>query len=208
MLEEYQELNQTEKENFARIFNILLGKTYINNKVYDDKVEKTSFNRDYRFIESNIVLFSNVAEMIGFKLNLDSDIEVISLTNSYEYNKKTFNKNTTNFLVLLRLMYDEEREKLKLTREVVVKVSDITNKYLEVGISNKRPTLEDINSALSELIRFNIIEKLDTNLKNPETRIMIYPSILIAVSNEKVRKIIEYIPKDKELEEDSENEEE
>ena len=185
-VEKYEELTNTEKENFRRILSILLDKTFLVNRIYDRKQSTFKYNRDYRFIDRNIELFREYLEIAGFKLIKDNHYEVIYIENEFGYNRKRLDKNTTIFLYGLRLKYDEERESIKLNTDTIVTVADIIKTLMDVGAYTKKPSDLEIKSALSNLIHFNIIEKVEGVLENPETKIIILPSILFVITNEKI----------------------
>ena len=138
----------------------------------------------------------------------DSNYEVIYVENEYEYNKKRLDKNTTIFLYGLRLKFDEDRESVKLNTDTIVSVSDIVKTLIDVGAFNKKPSDMDIKTALSNLAKFNIIQKVDGKFEDPETKIIIFPSILFAVTNEKITALSQTISILEENVEDDENEEE
>lgn len=185
-IEKYNELMNSEKENFKRILSLLLSKTFIVNRIYDRKQSVFKSNSDYRFIDRNIELFREYLEVAGFKLMKDSNYEVIYIENEFGYNKKRLDKNTTIFLYGLRLKFDEDRESVKLNTDTIVTVSDIIKTLIDVGAYTKKPSDIEIRTALSNLISFNIIQKIDGILERPETKIIILPSILFVITNEKI----------------------
>lgn len=203
--EKYQNFNNTEKENFKRLASLLLGKTFIVNRVYDTKQGMFRGNADYRFIDRNLEIFKEYFDYAGFKLQKDSNYEVIYIENELAYNKAKLDKNTTIFLYGLRLKFDEDRENVKLNTDTIVTVADILKTLMDVGAYPKKPTDNDIRASLSKLIQFNIIQKVEGPLENPETKIVILPSILFAVTNDKIMSLSSMITK---LEENSEPEEE
>ena len=107
-----------------------------------------------------------------------------------------------------RLKFDEDRESVKLNTDTIVSVSDIIKTLIDVGAFNKKPSDMDIKTALSNLAKFNIIQKVDGKFEYPETKIIIFPSILFAVTNEKITALSQTISILEENVEDDENEEE
>lgn len=200
-IEKYNELTNLEKDNFKRILSLILSKTFIVNRIYDKKQDTFRSNSDYRFIDRNIELFREYMEIAGFRLIKDSNYEVIYIENEYGYNKKKLDKNTTIFLYGLRLKFDEEREKLRLNTDTIVTVSDIIKTLIDVGAYTKKPSDIEIKTALSNLISFNIIQKIDGILEKPETKIMILPSILFVITNEKITALSQSIHRLEEIEE-------
>lgn len=197
----YEELNVMEKEMFRKVINQLFGKTFIVNHIYNEDKKTTVMNPDYRFIERNIDLFRKYLELGGWKLEKNDNYEVIYITSNYGYNKIKLDKFTTVILYILRLMYDQKRENINLTEHIVVTVSDIINTLNEIGAyKKKKPTLAEIKLALRTITGFNIIQKLEGAYENPETQILILPSILFAVTAESINKINENIKNIKDTE--------
>lgn len=198
----YEALNVMEKEIFKKIINQLLGKTFIVNHIYDENKKTSVMNPDYRFIERNLELFKNYLELGGWKLERNDNYEVIYVTSSYGYNKARFDKFTTIILYILRLMYDEKRENINLTEQIVVSVSEIVATLHEVGAyDKKKPSALELRTALRTISNFNIIQKIEGQFENPETKIIILPSILFAVTAENITKISDNIKENKETEE-------
>ena len=207
--EKYNNLTNFEKDNFRRIISLMLSKTFIVNRIYDAKQNTFKYNSDYRFIDRNIEVFRDYLEIAGFRLIKDNNYEVIYIENEFGYNKKKLDKNTTIFLYGLRLKFDEDRESLKLNTDTIVTVSDIINKLIDVGAYNKKPSDIEIRTALSNLISFNIIQKVEGILEKPETKIIILPSILFVITNEKITALSQSINTlEENIEEDDEEKEE
>ena len=185
-IEKYNELTNAEKDNFKRVVSLILSKTFIVNRIYDKNKSTFTYNSDYRFISRNIELFSEYLNLGGFRLLKDSNYEVIYIENEFGYNKKRLDKNTTIFLYGLRLKFDEDRENLKLNTDTIVTVADVIKTLIDVGAYTKKPSDVEIRNALSNLISFNIIQKIDGILEKPDTKILILPSILFVVTNEKI----------------------
>ena len=198
----YDELNVMEKEVFKKIINQLLGKTFIVNHVYDENKKTSIMNPDYRFIERNLELFKKYLELGGWNLERNDNYEVIYITSNYGYNKARLDKFTTIILYLLRLMFDQKRENISLTDQIIVSVSEIISTLNEIGAyEKKKPSAIELRTALRTIASFNIIQKIDGQYENPETKIIILPSILFAVTAESITKINETIKDTKEAEE-------
>ena len=70
-LDEYNELNNGERERFARLVNYLLNKTYLTREIYEGKQVIGKINADYRYMERNFELSINISEEIAEKLGID-----------------------------------------------------------------------------------------------------------------------------------------
>jgi hypothetical protein len=192
MLDElYQKLTNSEKEEFKRLLNLLLCRTFIIRDIYDLKEDMMKINPDYRFIERNFPLFLEYLSCAGWTLEKDSNYGVISLNNSYGYNRVRLNRNTTLILYILRLIFEEEREKVLLRHEVTTTTGDLVYKMLNMGLINKKPSDKELIDSLRQLSGHNITGKVDGSWEDVNTRLIIYPSILFVVTNEKISRIYE-----------------
>jgi hypothetical protein len=144
-------------------------------------------------VDRNFLLYEDYLQIGGWTLNKDDRFGVIYITSQFEYNRKRINKFTTQILLTLRLIYDEERENLMLKKEVSLTVHELVQKMIALGIVNKRPAYGELHSALQELSGFHIVERMDGIWREPDTRFLIYPSILFILSNAKINELSELI---------------
>lgn len=201
--EAFEKLNLTEQEAFRRIVNWLLAHTYLLQGTYafEDNMNRT--NPDYLFVERNFELFQDYLEYAGFRLERDSNYGVIFLSSSYEFNRVKLDKATTLMLYVLRLIYEEEREKLSLSRDIFTTTGDLVHKMLSLGVIKRKPANLTLRDSLRTLNRFRIVEKVEGPWENADTRLLILPTILFIVTNERISNMYQLIDE----EETAENEE-
>lgn len=202
-LEEYNELNNGERERFARLVNYLLNKTYLTREIYEGKQVIGKINADYRFIERYITLFEGYLSVINYKLTIDEDLGIVSLSNDYGYNKMRLDKLTTLILFTLRTVYDEEREKNASNGIVYLSIASLVYRLLELKIVSKKPTLKDITDSVRLLVNQNILTKIEGSLDDSSCQIAILPTILLAVSNEKIDAIYSMVFQNEKEQEDA-----
>lgn len=191
--EAFEKLNLTEQEAFRRIVNWLLAHTYLLQGTYafEDNMNRT--NPDYLFVERNFELFQDYLEYAGFRLERDSNYGVIFLSSSYEFNRVKLDKATTLMLYVLRLIYEEEREKLSLSRDIFTTTGDLVHKMLSLGVIKRKPANLTLRDSLRTLNRFRIVEKVDSPWENADTRLLILPTILFIVTNERISNMYQLI---------------
>ena len=184
--ERYNRLGLTEKENFTRLVNQLLAHTFLLVDEYDFDEGVTRVNRDFLFVERNLELFQDYFSYAGFRLESDRTYGVIYLTSGYEGNRVRFDKLTTLIVYALRLIYEEEREKLALTKDVFITTGDLVHKLISLGAVPRKPANAQLHDALRTLARFRVIEKVEGAFEQAQTRFLILPTILFIVSNEQI----------------------
>jgi len=188
-VDDYEQLTHSEREEFMQAANQLLSKTFIVRDRYSGKENCLKLNPDYRFIERHMDLFRQYLRLSGWELQKDNNYGVIALYNRLELNRAHLNKRTTIILYVLRLIYEEKREKLSLKKEIVTRVGEVVEKMINLGLTDKKPSNKELADAFAALRRHQIIDRLDSDLSQPETGIIIYPSILFVVTNEKISEI-------------------
>jgi hypothetical protein len=87
----------------------------------------------------------------GWTLQKDSNYGVISLANDYEYNRVRFDRNTTLILYTLRLIFEEEREKVTLRNEILTTVANTVHKMIALGLIKKKTSDKDLTKAFRQL---------------------------------------------------------
>ena len=196
--EAFEKLNLTEQEAFRRIVNWLLAHTYLLQGTYafEDNMNRT--NPDYLFVERNFELFQDYLEYAGFRLERDSNYGVIFLSSSYEFNRVKLDKATTLMLYVLRLIYEEEREKLSLSRDIFTTTGDLVHKMLSLGVIKRKPANLTLRDSLRTLNRFRIVEKVEGPWENADTKLLILPTILFIVTNERISNMYQLIDDDEE----------
>ncbi|MCM8899905.1 DUF4194 domain-containing protein [Caldicoprobacter algeriensis] len=207
-VEEYEKLSNSEKEEFRRLLNLILSRTFIIRDVYDPKEGMMRVNPEYRFVERNFALFNEYLWFSGWALYKDSQYGVIALVNTYEYNRVRLDRNTTLILFILRLIFEEEREKVTLRKEVLTSTGQIVHKMLTLGLIKKKPSDRDLAEALRKLAYYNIIQKLEGRWEDPDNKLLILPSILFVVTNEKISRIYEALGDEEDSDQEGEEAEE
>lgn len=180
MMELLEGMLQKDKDEFKRICNRLLGNCFI------CKGNQTS-RSDYYFVLKYRDRFRTYLDVLGYRLEINEEYGVIQLTNPQNYNHLNLKLFESIILLILRILYDEKKRELSASDEVIVNLGDIQDKYLSLKIRDKMIDRTTMRNALSLFRRFQLVETLDKDLSNEESRILIYDSILMAVRVEDIR---------------------
>jgi len=88
----------------------------------------------------------------------------------------------------------------------MIQVSDIQEKFITLEFENRLIDKTKLLEGMKTLRKYNIIQNLDGNMALGDTRIIIYPSILMALRYDDITKIYEKLNtyKRKEVKEDEE----
>lgn len=191
--EEYEKLSTNEKGEFKKIVSHLLAHTYLIREEYNFDADVKVLDQDFIFAERNIEMISEYLSYAGFSVEKDTEYGVIAVSSDNPDNRVSFNKLTTLMIYTLRLIYEEEREKLTLIKEVFTSVGDLINKMITLGAIPKKPSNAEMEKSLRALKKYNLIRKVDGPWSDAHTRLLILPSILFVVTNEQISNLSELV---------------
>lgn len=183
-----------ERAEFARLANYLMSSTYL---LRDN--ERHMVSNDYLFVERRFEIFDDYFSMIGWRIYKDKQYGVIRTENVDGMNKLKLDKLTTVIILAIRIIYEEKRIQASTSNDVCATVAEIVGKVVnDFSIYKKKPTQLELKDTFRILEKHNLIYRLDESYTDYECRIVILPSILFAVSNEKCRGICEMLALEKE----------
>jgi len=170
-----------QKEKFRMAANKLLNQCFLVKK-------KESTKKDYIFIQQNKELFYPYFELLGYQLQINEDQGVIALVNQYGSGRLQLSKYESIMLLIFRLLYLEKRKEIgTFSEEVTVLMEEVREKYAMLKIK-ARPFMDKTmeKSIISTLKKYNLVMNIEGDVTQADTRIIIYPSINMAVRTEDV----------------------
>ena len=165
------------------IANYLLNNCFLMGTV-DSTREK------YYYVINHEESFRQVFQPIGYTLVIHRNLRVVQLINNHGAGRLSLKKYESIMLLIFRLMYVEKRESLSTSEDhVVVSVDEIKNEYEKLNLPRRfdRGLLED---SLKNLKRYNLVCPLG-RLTEPESKIQIYPSVMLAMPDSAITKAYE-----------------
>ena len=168
-------LENVPKDKFRATANKLLNGCFILKKNKDTI-------SDYNFILNYRDYFSSLFDVLGYELVIQEDQGVIGINNPAGTGRIHLKKIESMLLLILRLLYIEERKKISQTGDVVIIVDQVYDKYNMLKMQNKLDKTT-LRNSMGLFRRYHLIQNLDADMSNPDTRVIIYPSILLAVAN-------------------------
>ena len=192
--QDYNNLYESEKEEFKRVCNYLLSKTFVVRDVYDRQAKKMITSPEYLFMEKYYDIFENYLNIAGWKLTKEPLNGIYMVENTYGYNKAKFDSFTTYILLALMVTYEETAPISTLGNSVITTTYDVISKMQILGLITKKPSKEQFRIAFRRLEQYNIILRLNTSSDVELWKIMILPSIHHVIDYDKLRELCEYIP--------------
>ena len=192
MYEEFEKLAESvaEKERFRVAGNRLLNQCFLLKKKEDTR-------KDYIFVRENRELFKAFFDLLGYSIRINEDQGVIGLTGEYDTGRLQLTKMQSIFLLILRLLYIEKRKEISSSyEEVVVLMEEIREKYALLKVKTK-PNMDKQTerNMVSLYRRYNILRNVDSDVNQADARIIIYPSVLMAVTVDDINAFYEMTEK-------------
>lgn len=179
---------QKDKDEFTRICNRLLSNCFICKR-------NEATRKDYYFIIKYRGEFQEYLSVLGYRLELNEEYGVVQVTNPMNYNRYNMKLMESIILLILRILYDEKKRELSISDEVIINMGDIHEKFINLKIRDKLIDKTTLRNSISTMRRFQLVEVLDKNLSNEDSRLIIYDSILMAVRVEDIKLAYEKIDK-------------
>lgn len=188
--EDYEKLSTHEKGEFERIGNYLLSRSFLVKDRFDNAKSIMTTNDDYRMACRFFNLMQNYFEVIGWKLAKDNEYNVISIQSIYDHNRLRLNEFTTLFLYTLRLIYEEEREKINSHKNIRTETQTVIEKMMALGVLKRKTTQKERLECQRALEHHNIIQKTESKWSADGNHLIILPSILHIISNQGINDMI------------------
>lgn len=168
-------LENVPKDKFRVTANKLLNECFILKKNKDTI-------SDYNFILNYRDYFISLFDVLGYELVIQENQGVIGINNPAGTGRIHLKKIESMLLLILRLLYIEERKKISQMEDVVIIVDQVYDKYNMLKMQNKLDKTT-LRNSMGLFRRYHLIQNLDADMSNADTRVIIYPSILFAVAN-------------------------
>ena len=186
MLDALEKMTVTQQNQFKDAANKLLASTFLSRDKKDNK-------ESYYFLMSYKELFDEFFAILGYEIELDIQSGSVMLTGATASNTLKLKRDETLVLLILRLLYHEKMREASLNDNIVCEVSDIHEKYDYLEIK-KKLNKTDLISSLRLLKRYNLIE-ISGDLQTSSCRLVILPTILMAIRSEDITEVFNTINK-------------
>ena len=192
--EDYQNMPNADKEEFAHVVNTLMLKSFILRQSYDKRMKMIKANRDYSFAERNIDNIREYLSYSGWTVEKDSRLGVIFINNEYQENHIRIDFLTSAIVYSLRYLYECAREEDQMTSEVYSGATEVMRVLVEKGlIRDKKPSAVAMASCYRFLENHNIINRVQGDFTDRTFTFYINPSILYVIEMDKINAIFEEI---------------
>jgi len=183
-------------EGIRGVCQELFHSNYITEYVFAPNESMKKANPSYSFIMKHYPAIEELLECCGWKLRHDEQVRVLYLTSDFTSARAVLSQTESYFLLALRLIYDEMKIRASATGEVFITVRHIMEQLTALGTIDSIPKHER-EKALRTLASKNIISRMTGKWGDLDARIAVLPSIICAISPDKIKSVLEMLSLDK-----------
>lgn len=190
LLTDYNKLSDEEQAQITAVIRLLLKQSFILERKYDKKLERFIFNREFRTCSKHFEFIRQYLKIAGIELNDNSQAGVIYIRGE-EVMADKLSKLTTIYILILKLIYDEQMSSASTSIYIFTSLGDINERLGSFNILRERPSNTEIKRTLGLLKRYQVIDILDVMEElDSDTKIIIYPSISMVLFGEDIRALL------------------
>lgn len=184
ILQNFEGLSAAQRQMFADTVTKLLASAFLARDKKDNK-------ELYYFVLSFKNYFDEYFGVIGYELILDRDRGAIQLVTKENTNLVKLKKEESLILLILRILYHQHLVETSVNDNVVITVDEIHQKYDALELK-KKMNKTDLVSVIRMYRKYNLIEPLGDPAQG-NTRIIVYPTILMAISTGNINDVVDVI---------------
>lgn len=199
MIPYYEELMPEEQAELTGIIRLLYRQTFILERRYDRRTGRYQYNKDYRLCSRHMEFIREYLKIAGVELRENSQMGVIYIQGEGQVGDK-LPRLATLYLLILKLIYDEQMASASNSVHIMTSLSEMNERLgSNLGLLPRKPAPTEIRKAIALLKKYQIIEPLDIlEGMDPQSRMIIYPTINVVLFGEDARGILSSFAEDEE----------
>ena len=191
MIEYFEQLSQEEQEEITEVIQILYRQTFVLERKFDKRQGRMVPVREYRVLSKHLEFIRAYFKVAGITLRDNAHIGVIYIQGEQLWGEK-LSRLATIYLLVLKLIYDEQMETVSSSSHIVTTVGALNGKAGEFRVLRGLPSPTEMRRTIALLKKYQIIEPLDVLEElNEETRLVIYPCIHTVLLGDDLRALLE-----------------
>ena len=193
-----------ELQQFKSVCNQLLSRTFVVRTLYRPGRERLN-NPDYIFLSIHFEAVRDYLSLLDWDLRHDEANGCFYVINTDEANRLILSKRETAILLALRMLYDESQERLGLEQDALCTVREVLEKVVtDYAILPAKPNMDEFRRAMLVFENHVVIQRIEGRYNQPDCRFAILPTILTAVSAERLHETAAVLRKEENAGEEAE----
>lgn len=193
-----------ELQQFKSVCNQLLSRTFVVRTLYRPGRERLN-NPDYIFLSIHFETVRDYLSLLDWDLRHDEANGCFYVINTDEANRLILSKRETAILLALRMLYDESQERLGLEQDALCTVREVLEKVVtDYAILPAKPNMDEFRRAMLVFENHAVIQRIEGRYNQADCRFAILPTILTAVSAERLHEAAAVLRKEENADEEAE----
>lgn len=193
-----------ELQQFKSVCNQLLSRTFVVRTLYRPGRERLN-NPDYTFLSIHFEAVRDYLSLLDWDLRHDEENGCFYVINTDEANRLILSKRETAILLALRMLYDESQERLGLEQDALCTVREVLEKVVtDYAILPAKPNMDEFRRAMLVFENHSVIQRIEGRYNQADCRFAILPTILTAVSAERLHEAAAVLRKEENADEEAE----
>ena len=193
-----------ELQQFKSVCNQLLSRTFVARTLYRPGRERLN-NPDYTFLSIHFEAVRDYLSLLDWDLRHDEANGCFYVINTDEANRLILSKRETAILLALRMLYDESQERLGLEQDALCTVREVLEKVVtDYAILPAKPNMDEFRRAMLVFENHAVIQRIEGRYNQADCRFAILPTILTAVSAERLHEAAAVLRKEENADEEVE----
>ena len=203
MIEYYTQLSQEEQEAITDVIQLLYRQTFLLERKYDKRTGRFQYVKEYRVCAKHLDFLKMYFSVAGITLKENMHMGLIYIQEESLWGEK-LPRLATIYLLVLKLIYDEQMETASSSTQIVTTLGAINGKAGNFRVLSGIPSPTEMRRTIALLKRYQIIEPLDVLEElNEETRLVIYPCIHAVLLGDDIKELLMTFSEEEEIGEET-----
>lgn len=191
MIDYYEALSGAEQAQVSESIRLLYRQTFLLERTYDRKSKRYQTSPEFYQCSQHLEFIRSYFAIMGIEVVENSQLGLIYIRGEQIVGEK-LSKLTTLYVLILKLIYDEQMSSVSTSVNVVTTLSEINEKIGSYRLLKKQPSVSEIRRSLAFLKKYQVIEPLDV-LEDLDgfSRLVIYPTVNVILMGDDVRALLE-----------------
>lgn len=192
MFEYYKGLLDEEKEELTSLIKMLYNQTFILDRKFDKKTGRYQINRMYRVCERHYEFLREYFQIADMDIIENRQYGIMALKTPTLQGDK-LSRLTTLFILLLKLIFDEQMNTASNSAQVYTTLAEIFEKLKLFRLMySKTISPTELKKTIAILKKYQVIEVMEESMElDGTTRLMIYPTVGLILNGQSIQGIIE-----------------
>ena len=148
MIEYYENLSEEEQLRVSASIATLLKQTFLLEYQYDRRTKRFMVNKDFYQCDKHLEFIQNYFRIMGMEVCEQTQLGIIYLCNGQVLGEK-LSKLSTLYLLILKLIYDEQMAAVSSSVHVYTTIGEIHDKMNLYRLFKKGPSQTEIKKTIS-----------------------------------------------------------